>query len=157
MFEPLKQRTKGGETPVAISMNYCMMARDPEPRDPILVYDYNRQPRRNFNVFYSKDAPRRAGLPDCVRQVMGVIYSIVYQPIESEDRSRSPEFLRIPAQQVNLIAGTESRATGKPVITPADQSPFARMAAPAAGCGVTESNRGSSASKSPCSVSTWTS
>jgi len=36
---------------------------------------------------------------------MGVIYSIVYQPIESEDRSRSPEFLRICAQQVNLIAG----------------------------------------------------
>ena len=36
---------------------------------------------------------------------MGVIYSIVYQPSESEDRSRSPEFLRICAQQVNLIAG----------------------------------------------------
>jgi MOSC domain-containing protein YiiM len=36
---------------------------------------------------------------------MGVIYSIVYQPIEAEDRSRSPEFLRICAQQVNLIAG----------------------------------------------------
>jgi MOSC domain-containing protein YiiM len=36
---------------------------------------------------------------------MGVIYSIVYQPTESEDRSRSPEFLRVPVQQANLIAG----------------------------------------------------
>jgi hypothetical protein len=57
VFESLKQRTKGSEPPEAISMNYGMMARDPEPRDPILVYDYNRQPGRNFNVFYSKDAP----------------------------------------------------------------------------------------------------
>jgi len=57
VFEPLKQPTKGAEPPEAISMNYGMMARDPEPRDPILVYDYNRQPGRNFNVFYSKDAP----------------------------------------------------------------------------------------------------
>jgi MOSC domain-containing protein YiiM len=45
------------------------------------------------------------GLPDGIRQVMGVIYSIVYQPIEGEDRSRSPEFLRVPVQQANLIAG----------------------------------------------------
>jgi hypothetical protein len=57
VFEPLKQRTKGAEPPEAISMNYGMMARDPERRDPILVYDYNKQPGRNFNVFYSKEAP----------------------------------------------------------------------------------------------------
>ena len=157
MFEPLKQRTKGGEPPEAISMNYRMMARDPEPRDPILVYDYNRQPRRNFNVFYSKDAPRRVGLPDCVRQVMGVIYSIVYQPIESEDRSRWPEFLRIPAQQVNLIAGHGIEGDRK-----AGHHPGRSISFRANGCSgcrmrVTESNRGSSARKSPCSVSTWTS
>jgi hypothetical protein len=57
VFEPLKQRATGGELPEAISMNYGMMPRDAEPRDPILVYDYNRQAGRNFNVFYSKEAP----------------------------------------------------------------------------------------------------
>ena len=31
---------------------------------------------------------------------MAVVYSIVYQPIESEDRSRSREFVRIPADRV---------------------------------------------------------
>jgi hypothetical protein len=54
VFEPLKARGADAE---AISMNYGMAASDPEPRDPILVYDYNRQAGRNFTVYYSKQAP----------------------------------------------------------------------------------------------------
>ena len=37
---------------------------------------------------------------------MGSIYSIVYQPTDREYRSRSSEdFIRVPVQQANLIAG----------------------------------------------------
>jgi hypothetical protein len=60
VFEPLKLPAGGGDAPEAISMNYGMAPNDPEPRDPILVYDYNRQPGRSFQVYYSKGAPRTA-------------------------------------------------------------------------------------------------
>lgn len=36
---------------------------------------------------------------------MGSIYSIVYQPIDREYRNRSEDFIRVPVQQANLIAG----------------------------------------------------
>jgi len=39
-------------------MNYGIVPNDPEPRDPILVYDYNKQPGKNFKVYYSNQAPR---------------------------------------------------------------------------------------------------
>ena len=41
-------------------MNYDMPARDPQPRDPILVYDYNKQPGNNFKVYSSYQAPEAA-------------------------------------------------------------------------------------------------
>jgi hypothetical protein len=43
--------------PEAISMNDGMPPHDARPRDPILVYDFNRQPGRNFKVYYSLQAP----------------------------------------------------------------------------------------------------
>jgi MOSC domain-containing protein YiiM len=36
---------------------------------------------------------------------MGSIYSIVYQPTDREYGSRSEDFIRVPMQQANLIAG----------------------------------------------------
>lgn len=36
---------------------------------------------------------------------MGSIYSIVYQPTDREYDSRSEDFIRVPVQQANLIAG----------------------------------------------------
>jgi len=36
---------------------------------------------------------------------MGSIYSIVYQPADREYRNRSEDFIRVPVQQANLIAG----------------------------------------------------
>jgi MOSC domain-containing protein YiiM len=36
---------------------------------------------------------------------MGSIYSIVYQPAEREYASRSEDFIRVPVEQANLIAG----------------------------------------------------
>jgi MOSC domain-containing protein YiiM len=36
---------------------------------------------------------------------MGSIYSIVYQPADREYGSRSEDFIRVPVQQANLIAG----------------------------------------------------
>jgi len=36
---------------------------------------------------------------------MGSIYSIVYQPTDREYGSRSEDFIRVPVQQANLIAG----------------------------------------------------
>jgi len=70
VFEPLKLQAAGGDPPEAISMNYGMAPNDPEPRDPILVYDYNRQPGRSFQVYYSKGAPRTAA--PCHETVAGI-------------------------------------------------------------------------------------
>jgi hypothetical protein len=58
VFEPLKGQATGTDSPETISMNYGIVPGDPEPRDPILVYDYNKQPGKNFKVYYSNQAPR---------------------------------------------------------------------------------------------------
>jgi hypothetical protein len=70
VFEPLKEPATGTDVPETISMNYGMMPRDPEPRDPILVYDYNKQPGKNFKVYYSKQAPR--SVAPCHDTVAGI-------------------------------------------------------------------------------------
>lgn len=57
-FAPLEAPAGGGAAAsTAISMNYEMTPRDPKPRDPILVVDYNKQPGRDFKVYYSHEAP----------------------------------------------------------------------------------------------------
>jgi hypothetical protein len=43
--------------PETISMNYDMAPNDARPRDPIFVYDYNKQSGNNFKVYYSFQAP----------------------------------------------------------------------------------------------------
>jgi len=42
--------------PAAISMNYRMAPGDPAPRDPIVVYNFNKKSGDDFKVFYSLDA-----------------------------------------------------------------------------------------------------
>jgi hypothetical protein len=50
--------TSGGAAPPeAISMNYGMTPNDARPRDPIAVYDFNKQAGKNFKVYYSLQAP----------------------------------------------------------------------------------------------------
>jgi hypothetical protein len=34
-----------------------MAPRDPSPREPLLVYDFNEQAGRSFKVYYSLQAP----------------------------------------------------------------------------------------------------
>jgi hypothetical protein len=48
-----------GNPPAAISMNYRMAPGDTEPREPIVVQDFNRTPGDSFKVYYSLDAPPR--------------------------------------------------------------------------------------------------
>ena len=57
VFEPLDMRTADIWPFESISMNYEMTPRDSQPRDPILVYDYNDLPGNNFEVYYSYQAP----------------------------------------------------------------------------------------------------
>lgn len=57
LFEPLDVPTMKLYPSESISMNYGMAPRDPEPRDPVLVYDYNKQPGNDFKVYYSYQAP----------------------------------------------------------------------------------------------------
>lgn len=45
---------------VAISMNYGMQSADPDPRDPIAIYNFNKKPGDNFKVYYSLEAPPSA-------------------------------------------------------------------------------------------------
>jgi hypothetical protein len=45
---------------VAISMNYGMQSADPDPRDPIAIYNFNKKAGDNFKVYYSLDAPPSA-------------------------------------------------------------------------------------------------
>jgi len=56
VFEQLKAVVPGGPSET-ISMNYGMMPRDPRARDPIFVYDYNKQAGNDFKVYYSLEAP----------------------------------------------------------------------------------------------------
>jgi hypothetical protein len=54
VFELLNLSTpdgRGGVGPEAISMNYGMRLQDTRPREPILVYDYNKQAGNNFKVY----------------------------------------------------------------------------------------------------------
>ena len=56
-FEPLVP--SGSAAPSeAISMNYGMTPQDSRPRDPIAVYDFNKQAGKNFKVYYSLQAPK---------------------------------------------------------------------------------------------------
>ena len=60
VFEPIASTATGLSAPEAISMNYGMTPQDARSRDPILVYDFNKQAGRNFKVFYSLQAPAAA-------------------------------------------------------------------------------------------------
>ena len=60
MFAPLAVNAPGVPAPEAISMNYGMTPQDARPRDPILVYDFNKQAGKNFKVYYSLQAPAAA-------------------------------------------------------------------------------------------------
>jgi hypothetical protein len=57
VFEPLDLKTGTTGPSEAISMNYDMSPRDARPRDPIQVYDFNRQSGHDFKVYYSYQAP----------------------------------------------------------------------------------------------------
>ena len=70
-FEPLDVQGGAGTWPSeSISMNYEMTPRDPRPRDPLLVYDYNKQPGNNFKVYYSYQAPEAAA--PCHTELQGI-------------------------------------------------------------------------------------
>jgi hypothetical protein len=56
-FAPLAGVPQGPYAPAAVSMNYGMSTGDRTRRDPILVYDFNRQAGNTFRVFYSSDLP----------------------------------------------------------------------------------------------------
>jgi hypothetical protein len=60
VFEPLDVPVDPLNPPAAISMNYRMSPGDPEPRDPIAVYNFNKKAGDNFKVYYSLDAPDKA-------------------------------------------------------------------------------------------------
>ena len=45
---------------MAISMNYGMASSDPDPRDPITIYNYNKKQGDTFKVYYSLEAPPSA-------------------------------------------------------------------------------------------------
>jgi hypothetical protein len=58
VFEPLDVPVDPLNPPAAISMNHRMAPSDPDPRDPIVVYDYNAKPGDDFKVYYSLEAPQ---------------------------------------------------------------------------------------------------
>ena len=57
VFEALAAPVDGDWPAESISMNYETTPGDDEPRDPIVVHDYNGQPGRSFRVYYSHEAP----------------------------------------------------------------------------------------------------
>ena len=57
VFEPLDVPSAAGSRAESISMNFDMAPGDDEPRDPIVVHDYNGQPGNSFRVYYSLQAP----------------------------------------------------------------------------------------------------
>ena len=59
VFESLDVPVDPLNPPAAISMNHRMAPDDPEPRDPIVVYNYNGKLGDDFRVYYSLDAPQR--------------------------------------------------------------------------------------------------
>ncbi len=58
VFDTIDLPAEGGWPSESISMNWGMAPRDSEPRDPIVVSDYNKQTGANFKVYYSYQAPR---------------------------------------------------------------------------------------------------
>ena len=58
VFKPLKLQAPGNVASETVSMNYGMTPNDPEPRDPILVYNYNKEVGNNFKIYYSRQAPQ---------------------------------------------------------------------------------------------------
>jgi hypothetical protein len=71
LFEPISSRQLPAKWPVeSISMNYGMRPGDAQPRDPIAVYSYNRQPGNNFKVYYSYEAPQ--GSAPCHESLPGI-------------------------------------------------------------------------------------
>ena len=58
VIEPLDVPVDPLNPPAAISMNYRMSPGDPEPRDPIAVYNFNKKAGDNFKVYYSLEAPQ---------------------------------------------------------------------------------------------------
>ena len=70
VFEPLDAPAADGWPAESISMNYEMAPGDGEPRDPIVVRDYNGQPGNSFRVYYSHDAPESTA--PCQETVPGI-------------------------------------------------------------------------------------
>ena len=71
LFEPLGGVPMFEMTPPAsISMNYRMATGDPEPRDPIEVFDFNKKAGDNFKVYYSLDSDPK--LAPCKEQRPGI-------------------------------------------------------------------------------------
>ena len=58
VFEPLDVPADSANPPAAISMNYRMARDDPDPRDPIAVYNFNAKPGDDFKVYYSLAGPQ---------------------------------------------------------------------------------------------------
>ena len=58
VFKPPRVTPADTHPTETISMNYRMSPEDPNPRDPIFVYDYNKQPGNDFKVYYSYQAPQ---------------------------------------------------------------------------------------------------
>jgi hypothetical protein len=69
VFAPLDVPVDPMNPPASISMNYRMAPDDPDPRDPISVFNYNAKSGDDFKVYYSLDgakseAPCRTARPD---------------------------------------------------------------------------------------------
>jgi hypothetical protein len=56
-FEPVAAAAVVPYAAGAISMNYGTAAGDTQPRDPIVVYDFNAVAGDTFRVFYGNDVP----------------------------------------------------------------------------------------------------
>ena len=70
VFELLDLKSAATGPSETISMNYDMTPRDAQPREPIHVYDYNKQPGNNFKVYYSYQAPDTAA--PCQNAMLGI-------------------------------------------------------------------------------------
>jgi G8 domain len=71
MFAPLDVPARAMNPPAAISMNFRMAPNDPEPRDPIQVFGFNKKPEDNFRVYYSLQAPQEVAPCHAVRPEIG--------------------------------------------------------------------------------------
>ncbi len=74
VFEPLDVPVDSANPPAAISMNYRMARDDPDPRDPIAVYNFNAKPGDDFKVYYSLAGPQsEAPCPNTRPEIGGFI------------------------------------------------------------------------------------